>query len=125
MRDLGYKTSNSILNLGSLFILLMVYFIRVFLLIFFYISAKFFGRGKKIYQKQVNALFYNEILLLMMEGYMEFLIAGYLNYDKPICDDNASGEKIAIVVSYLCLMTTLVIVPGAMIYILNEKLDII
>ena len=49
MRDLGYKTSNSILNLGSLFILVMVYFIRVFLLIFFYISAKFFGKGKKIY----------------------------------------------------------------------------
>ena len=61
----------------------------------------------------------------MMEGYMEFLIAGYLNYDKPICDDNSSGEKIGIVVSYFCLMTTLLIVPGAMIYLLSEKLDVI
>ena len=61
----------------------------------------------------------------MMEGYMEFLIAGYLNYDKPVCDDNASGEKIAIFVSYLCLITTLVIVPGAMIHVLSEKLEII
>ena len=49
--DLGYKTSNSILNLGSLFILVVVYFIRVFLLIFFYISAKYFGKDKKTYQK--------------------------------------------------------------------------
>ena len=49
--DLGYKTSNSILNLGSLFILVVVYFIRVFLLIFFFISAKYFGKGKKTYQK--------------------------------------------------------------------------
>ena len=56
---------------------------------------------------------------------MEFLIAGYLNYDKPICDDNSSGEKIGIVVSYFCLMTTLLIVPGAMIYLLSEKLDVI
>ena len=87
MRDLGYKTSNSILNLGSLFILVLVYFIRVFLLIFFYISVKFFGKGKKIYENKFNAIFFNDILLLLMEGYMEFLIAGYLNYDKPICDN--------------------------------------
>ena len=56
---------------------------------------------------------------------MEFLIAGYLNYDKPICDSESSGEVIAIVVSYFCLATTLVIVPGAMIHLLNEKLEII
>jgi hypothetical protein len=55
----------------------------------------------------------------MMEGYLEFLIAGYLNYDKPICEKEASGEKFAFVVSYLCLMISLVIVPGAMIYVLN------
>ena len=61
----------------------------------------------------------------MMEGYMEFLIAGYLNYDKPMCDKEASGEKIAYVVSYLCLMISLVIVPVAMIYVLNEKLEVI
>ena len=56
---------------------------------------------------------------------MEFLIAGYLNYDRPICDDDSSGEKISIVVSYFCLITTLVIVPGAMIYLLCEKLEVV
>ena len=56
---------------------------------------------------------------------MEFLIAGYLNYDKPICDKEASGEKFAVVVSYFCLFSSLVLVPGAMIHILSEKLEVI
>ena len=47
MRDLGYKTSNSILNLGSLFILLIIYFLRVTLMIFFYFMVKFTGKGQK------------------------------------------------------------------------------
>ena len=125
MMELGYKTSNSILNLGSLFILLLVYFIRVFLLIFFYISAKCFGKGKKMYQHQINALFFNEILLLLIEGYMEFLIAGYLGFDKPICGNETLGEKITVVVSYFCLIMTLLLVTWAMIYLLSEKLKII
>jgi hypothetical protein len=47
MSDLGYKTSNSILNLGSLFIMLVIYFVRVGLLIFFYAVVKFTGKAKK------------------------------------------------------------------------------
>lgn len=125
MSDLGYKTSNSILNLGSLFILVIMYFVRVGLLVFFWMVVKFTGKGQKSYKKQVDALFFNEILLLMMEGYIEFLISGYLNYDTPSCGGDASGEKISVYVSYFCLMVTLIIVPGAMIYLLFEDLDTI
>ena len=59
MSDLGYKTSNSILNLGSLLILLIIYVVRVGLLIFMYAAVKLTGKGKKQFQEQVDALFWN------------------------------------------------------------------
>ena len=61
----------------------------------------------------------------MLEGYMEFLISGYLNYDKPVCDKGASGEMMSIYVCYFCLLATLVIVPGFMIHLLNQKIEIV
>lgn len=54
---------------------------------------------------------------------MEFLISGYLNYDRPKCGDKASGEQVSVYVAYFCLMITLVIVPGFMIHLLNTPLQ--
>jgi len=47
MSDLGYKTNNSVQNLGSMFFILLIYFIRVALIGFFYLGVKYSGKGKE------------------------------------------------------------------------------
>ena len=49
MKDLGYKTHNSILNLGSLFILLTVYFVRLIMLLPLYLIQLVSGKCKKTF----------------------------------------------------------------------------
>lgn len=44
MSDLGYKTNNSVQNLGSMFFIICLYFLRVFLFTFFYFAVKYSGK---------------------------------------------------------------------------------
>ena len=81
MQDLGYETHNSILNLGSLVIFGTLYCVKVF---FYFIGRVIelisFNKIKiKYLDVWKNSLFYGEILSIILEAYMEWLIAGYMN----------------------------------------------
>ena len=70
MSDLGYKTNNSIQNLGSMFFIICFYFIRVFLIVFFHLASKYTGKGQEALKNEKNRLFFNELILLLVEGYI-------------------------------------------------------
>lgn len=85
MEDLGYDSHNSILNLGSLAIFTVIYFVKVIL--YFIILkpyVRFSGRGASFQQSLQDSLFFGEIIFLTLESYFEFLIAGYLNIQEPL-----------------------------------------
>lgn len=52
MSDLGYQTHNSILNLKSLFYLLVIYFVRVFLLFIMALIVKLTKRSSRFYERE-------------------------------------------------------------------------
>ena len=79
MSDLGYKTNNSVQNLGSMFFVILLYLVRVALIGFFYLAVRFTGKGNEALRKERNRLFFNELGLLVVEGYMELAISGYIN----------------------------------------------
>ena len=56
---------------------------------------------KKYREKEVENLFFNEILALQLEGFMEFIISGYLNYKKDYLYSTAWGESISVIVGYV------------------------
>ena len=86
MEDIGYGSHNAILNLGTLGVVFYLYFIKaVFCIVVLKGLAKInpekFG---KYYEKLYSMLFFSEMLQLMLEGFMEFSTAGYLNIRQPI-----------------------------------------
>ena len=81
MQDLGYESHNSIQLLGSLWVFTVIFYIRLFVLlpILKIISLKF-QKCKPCAKKLYKTLIFGEIILISLEAYIEFLIAGYMNY---------------------------------------------
>ena len=119
MRDLGYETHNSILNLGSLFILIMVYFMRLVSLIFIFFIKLITGKCRKNFEEQRKKVFFYDLLLILVEGYMELFISGYLNFQKPLFNSGYLGEKISILVSWFNMIGVLFIAPLALCFIID------
>jgi len=112
IKDLGYEQHNSILNLGSIFIFNLVYFVKVLL---YFTVVKIISMmsnwGKKLRKKMQKSLFFSGILTLSIEAYMEYLIAGTLNMRAPIYSTN--GEYLAIAYGAYSLAVSLFFIPAA------------
>ena len=71
-------------------------------------------------------LFYGDILVLLVEGYIEFIITGYLNIgDKSAYDSGLSGEVVSYVLGWFGIIVTLIIIPGLFIMILRQPSSVI
>ena len=119
MEDLGYDSHNSMLNLGSLAIFSFFYFIKLFVYSAILKPANYFtGRfANRIYEMK-QTLFYRDIIFLVIEAYLEFLIAGYLNLSEPLTTKN--GEVVSIFIGWYCVLSTLVVFPMLFAYLLLQ-----
>jgi hypothetical protein len=123
MEDIGYDTHNSVLNLGSLWLFSLYYFLKVFIYLV-YRLVKFLSKGRiqsNIIENMPNGLFFNEILALTIEGYMEWLISGYLNMDYFVY--TYGGDLAGNFTSIICLVFCLVFIPVTLGYIIFKPLD--
>lgn len=124
MEDLGYDTHNSMLNLGSLAIFSFVYFVKLGVYVFVVLPVKYFtGRGSKMMKSMQETLFYGEFIFLVIEAYLEFLIAGYLNLKEPITTKN--GEVLSIAIGWYCALTTLIVMPAAFVYMFTRSTEVL
>ena len=69
-------------------------------------------------------MFWGEVLVIMIEGCMEFLISGFLNIKYP-SPSNKSGETIALLYGYFSLIKVIIIMPKMYIWLLNKPLKYI
>ena len=83
MVDLGYESDNAILNLGSVIVFLGLYMLELVFYVFLIIIMKVFsakcGPLVRLEKWLYDKMFYQEILTLIMEAYLEFVISGVLN----------------------------------------------
>jgi len=82
--NIGYGSYNPILNLGTLGIFLLLYFVKILGLI----PIKCFniltlGIGRNFFTKTFNALFWGEFIFIFINGYIEILISSILAYKAP------------------------------------------
>ena len=105
---MGYETYNPVVNMGTLFIISMVYFVRLIVLV---CILRPLSRRDKKYKKQEKILrrklIFSEFLLIALEGLLEMLIASILNFKDPSFNFSAQG-MIAIIV----LLLSLVVLPA-------------
>lgn len=120
MVDIGYESHNSILNMGSLSIFLVIYYGKVVYFGIIWLLYKQFGWFEKHVQSMKESLFYNAILGLCLDGYYEFLISGYLNAANPTFGVN--GENMANIVAWVALINS-ISVPIILIYCLYQSLE--
>ena len=92
---MGYETHNSILNLGTISILIIIYIIGLILLAALKISLVCTGKGQYFYKVLYKKLIFGFIISIFIEAYLEFLIAAYLNLIAPINDK--IGDTMALV----------------------------
>ena len=63
---------------------------------------------------QAHYLFFNELFTILLEGYFEFLIAGYMELNYPL--SNLSGEITGKLTGYVCIAFCLILLPGFLLY---------
>lgn len=119
MKDLGYRTHNSMLNLGSLFIFTILYLIKVAFLPLLALVVTISGRGRKYYQTLKQQLFFKEIIILLVEGCMEFLISGYLNILEPIHGSEFLGESLSLYIGWYSMVKIMIILPCMLLYVMS------
>ena len=84
-KNLGYETHNAVLNLGSIGIFSFLYYAKF---LFLLAPLKLLRRFKicdSLLKRLVSALIFSEILELNIDGYLEIIIAGVLDWQ-----DNSS-----------------------------------
>lgn len=122
MRDIGYDSYNPILNLGTLFILMMFYTVGIVLFaLFIYPLRRFKQITFKTYRKIRRRLFFQQGIVLFIEGYIEFLIAARLTYNAP--DTSVDKTLLSNVVAYSVLAITAFILPACYLWIMTKSLD--
>ena len=121
IRDLGYDSFNVFLNLGTLSLLIGVYFAKFgFVFIFLKPISVIFKSLRPKYIKLRDDLFFGDILHIFKEGYMEFLISTLmliLFAPKESIDD----KPYMVVLAYICLAITVILIPSISIWILSKK----
>jgi len=93
--DIGYDSHNAVLILGTTAMILFLYVVKIMLICILKpmthcCKGKFYTGW--LYKKLYSGLFFNDLLTILFETFIEFLIAGYMNYKYPL--NTYRGEKL-------------------------------
>ena len=119
VKALGYDSHSSLINLGSLFVFLVLLCVKAIVLLLLRPIVCCFGLGQERYDRWHRSLYFGEIIMIVLEGSMEFLICGYFNFVNPMVTSEFTGEQISLYVAYAIILLTVIITPSVYIWLLN------
>ena len=120
MVDIGYDSYNPIHNLGSLGFYVVVYGIKLsLLLVIIFPINKATGYLSDTKKSMWNAVFFNDILIIFVEGFIEFTLSTFLLYDAP--PDHNDRDAFTISVVGFIFICSNIIIPCLMLWILLTK----
>ena len=121
MVDLGYETHNLILNLGSLAIFMTLYALKVMLYLSLLLAKKLTPKANKPARYIRKGLFFNELINLLLEGYIEMLVSAYLQFKAPLMTTN--GEVFSVFFTYITSTLIFVVLPISAVYVLCQPIS--
>lgn len=124
MRQIGYDSFNLILNLGTLGLLIVVYFVKI--LLYFAILrniSKYHPRIKKFANQVYINLFFSDFLILFNEGLFEFLISSTMKIDCPKTSIDYGGVTLPI--AYVNLFIAYICIPCVYLWLLKKDLTVV
>ena len=79
--ELGYQSRNVIVNLGSLWIFMVIYLCKV---AFFGLAYLFtLGKSCGYFKKSIQNTFFNDLIGLTLEGYLDMLVVCFFHFTAP------------------------------------------
>ena len=76
IQDVGYQSHYSVKNLGSISIVMMLYFLKLVFLMLLKLFT-LLGLFKEQYSKLHKQVFFSEILAIIIDAYFELLLSGF------------------------------------------------
>ena len=116
---MGYETHNSLLNLGSCSIFIMVYLIMVIILLILKIFNWKTGKGSSAYKFLKKNLVFGSLISLLVEPYIEILISTYLNIIAPVTTKN--GDQVGIYTGYVGGIFSCWILPISLLWVTTRN----
>ena len=84
LNDIGYENFNSMLTMGSVTVFVFFYFAKVLICFIVLRIKNLHPKIRKYFMGIKKTLYYQDIHILLLEGYIEFLMAMYFNYKYPL-----------------------------------------
>ena len=120
---MGYETHNSVLNLGSCSLFIILYLIMLIILLIIYLFAWKTGKGTSLYKFLKKNLIFGSLISLLIEPYMEILISSYLNIIAPVTTKN--GDQVGIYTGYVGGIITCGIFPISLLWVISRNKQIL
>jgi hypothetical protein len=122
MENLGYDTHSSVLILGSLWLFVIFYLVEVFVFLALSLLKKY-GTGRfafklKFLKKWKKKLVFHDIILLAIDGFIEWTIAGYLNLSNPVTTHG--GDLLSNFSAFVAIAICLFMVPALLIILMIQ-----
>ena len=87
LKDLGYETPNSFINLTTVMLVIFFYYFKIiiagFMRILILLTNGQFGT-LRFYNILTKHMFFKDMLGVPLEAYLEFLINAYINLKSPL-----------------------------------------
>lgn len=122
MQIIDMNDRNAATGLGSATIYLFLYFFQIILVVLLKVVMMLTGEcfvKKNYFNKLIKNLFFNTLISLTMEGFLEFVVYAFLNiYTK---DFTLNGEILGFIIAVFCAFCALIFLPAALIWALLTK----
>jgi hypothetical protein len=112
--ELSYESYNQLLNLGSVVLFIAFWLVKVLIFYILKRTKKYPTLMKSLH----NSVFYGSIISIWLETYLEFVITGALQIQKPLY--STVGEVISSLTAYISL-TMVFVVPSVFAWVLYSK----
>ena len=109
-------------GLGSATIYLFAYFAQCIIVLILKIIINISGERfikKKYFEVIIKDLFFNTLISLTLEGFLEFIVVSILNFQT--IDLTLNGEVLGCLIMSFCLFCSMIFVPLALIWALLTK----
>ena len=104
MQYISFNDRNTLIGLGTTAVYILAYLVNVLLVLIFKIYILLtegkFG-GQELLNYLIKGLFFNVIISMTLEAYIEFTIYGFLNLYTM--DGKMSGEILGLIFSLFCI----------------------
>jgi hypothetical protein len=115
-KTVGYDNTLVILLLGSVGFYFALHFLKIVILICCYIVLKTTGRGEKIFKKLYIMVFFDDLLKLSKESYIDLLVASYFVSKFPVGNEPTAAESLSVGLGILSKVICFILVPCVLVY---------